>query len=250
MAQQTHTQLFADSVAQLIIDYLVDPVVIYIRDKPKDEEVTRDKIMACLKVPIPAPTQTVARSSQRVSSTTQPLSQGANGSRTRRSTKPTSDRPQCQWKFTRGVKNGTFCTSPASEDSIYCSACKTKKGAGGSGRKPSTTGEKPASSAAKTTKGNGKQPGLSVSTEESDDSTYEIDPSEFGETEDGCRLLLDKGSNFIIKVEDEENEIYKIVGYNDDSSPGKMRALKPADKAKAKELGLDIEFEDGVKKAK
>lgn len=248
MAQQTHMQAFTDSVAQLIIDYLVDPVVMYMKDKPKDEEVTRDKILSCLKVPIPVSTQTVSRSSQRISSTTQPLSQGSNGSRTRRSTKATSERPQCQWKFTRGVKTGTLCTSPAAEDSIYCSACKTKKGAGGSGRKPSTTGEKPAST--KPTKGNGKQPGLSVSTEESEDSTYEIDPSEFGETEDGCRLLLDKGSNFIIKVEDEDNEIYKIVGYNDDSSPGKMRALKPADKAKAKELGLDIDFEDGVKKAK
>lgn len=249
MAQQNYIQLFADANANFISTVLLEPIVNHYRDHP-DDEISKEKLLEILKLPAPAtpPVTTTARTPQRGTGTaaTQPLTTAPKRTR---STRTTADRPRCKWVFTKGTNQGKQCPGYAAEDSEYCSACKNKKGAGGSGRKAAnatggtTTTKAPAKGGAKT----GFTAAAKAEAKEAPQETeYEVSVDDFGESTDGYALLLDSGSGFVLKQVDDDT--FTVVGFCDDAENKVMRALTKAEKEQAKKL-LQLEIEDGVELA-
>jgi hypothetical protein len=239
MAQQTQTynQLFAETSANFISTVLIDPIVNYYKENP-GAEITKEKILSILNLPVPQRTTATA--------TNQPLTTAAP--KRTRNTRGGADRPRCKWIFTKGVNEGKQCTGYAMENSEYCSACKNKKGAGGSGRKSSNSGGGNKASA----RADASKPAFTASVKPeakkpSDEETdYEVGVDDFGEAKDGSTLYLDPGSKFVLKEVDEDT--YTVVGFCEDPGSKTMRPLTKAEKEKAKKI-LGLEVEDGVEMA-
>ncbi len=227
MSQPTNIQVFTESVSGFVSSVILEPIVDYLKDKTK-EEITKDKLIEVLKLPAPT---TVARTPQR---TSQSLTSSA--SRTRRTSKVNTNQAKCEWVFTKGASVGQRCDNPAMENSKFCSSCKDKKGAGGQGRKPGGNTEKAGSKA---------KPGLTTKVEKQE----EEDPMSvvgYGKTKDGIDLVWDQDSKFIMKVIDDANGVYSVVGVHD-TEKDTMRPLTKTDKERIKKIfGSSMDYEDGV----
>lgn len=243
MAQPTYLQVFTDAIANLVVSSLVDPIVSHFKDHP-DDEINKEVLLGILKLPASQP---AARTPQRATGTpvAQPLT--ATVPKRTRSTKSTGERPQCKWIFTKGTNTGKRCLGSVAEDSEFCSACKNKKGAGGTGRKASgtgaaaVTGGKPTSKSSKT----GFTATSKAKEVEQEEATQEISVDEFGTSTDGHALLIDGNTNFILKEFEDE---YTVVGYCDDPENKTMKPLTKQQKEQAKKI-LQLDFEDGVELA-
>lgn len=239
MSQQSYLQVFTDSTANFVVSVLLTPVCNWIREHP-DDEVTEEKLLEVLQLPS-------AKTPQRIpSSTPQPLATGA-AKRTRRTTATTSNRPQCKWFFTKGDNIGKQCTGYAIEGSEYCSACKNKKGAGGTGRKAAAAAGTTTKTTSKPPTKAGFTPAAKVSEDSppDEDADYELTVEDFGVATDGCQLFVDPGSKFVLK---ESGSSYTVVGFCDnpkDKNSPVMRPMTKAEKEKAKKL-LSLPIEDGV----
>lgn len=255
MSQPSYLQSFIDANASFISSILLDPIVKHYEENPQDE-ISKEKLLEILKMPM-SPTLT-SRTPQRVAA--QPLATAAP--KRARKAAGTSGRPQCKWFFTKGANVGKQCTSSATEDSEYCSACKGKRGAGGPGRKttgivnenkaPARTRTTASTTAARTpprtTRGALTQP-KQEPVEEPVEIEQEVKVDSFGMTTDEYPLVIDCSTGFILKEIDRDNGIYTVVGICDNPDEDKvMRPLTPTEKTRAKEL-LSLKIEEGVEMA-
>ena len=233
---QTHLQNFTEATASFVIVSIIRPIVEWSAENP-EAAITEEALMALLKLPTPVVS---APSTPQRSVTTQSLV--PTGVKKARRTGTTTERPRCKWIFTKGDNSGNQCTGYAIENLEYCSACKNKKGAGGSGRKIPSTG----TPAPKTTSSRIPKTGLTAKQETKEtpeEENYEITVDPFGRTTDDKELLIDPPSGYVLK---DTNGSFTIVGYSDNPDSKTMRPLTKAEKEKAsKKLGIPTE--DGVK---
>jgi hypothetical protein len=239
MAQQNYLQEYIDQHTSFLSSVVLEPICAWFKEHP-GEEISVEKLMDVLKLPKPA---TISTPRGRATATNQSLASAAP--KRTRSTKSTSDRPQCKWTFMKGDNKGKQCPARAAEGSEYCTACSKKKSIGGTGRKSSSASESKSKTGSKASAGAAKK-GLTATAKsepKKEDVEYEISVDEFGTSTEGHALVIDSGSGYILKEADEET--YTIVGICDDEEAKTMRPLTAAEKKKAATLlGLDIE--DGV----
>lgn len=201
---QSHLQQFTEATANYITSCLLSPICDWIKKHP-NEEVTPEKLIKVLELP----------TAKKAVSTPQPLAP----KRTRRTT-PTSNRKQCRWVFKSGAREGEQCTGLAQEGSDYCSACKNKKGAGGTGRssKPKTKGLTP---------------------KEEPEDEKEMVAKQFGQSSEGEELFIFEENGYVLVERDGD---FMVIGISDDGKT--MRKLSATEKTKAIRLGL--EHLDGI----
>ena len=239
MTTQSYLEIFTEANSNFITTVMIDPIVAHYKNNP-DDEITHEKIMEILK--LPAPSGKIGTPQR--STTQQPLTTTT----TKRSrSKVTEGQPQCKWIFTKGDNIGQRCQGKAVEGLDYCSACRTKKGAGGSGRKASSTGNK-ASVAAGAPKGagttKGKSTGASTAkTKNPPEKVVEVSVEDFGHTTDGYVLVVDTNSNYILK--EYPGGVYTIVGICDNPDETTMRELSEAEIEQGRK-SLQLEYEQGV----
>lgn len=260
MAQTSYLQQFIDANANFIAGVLLTPICKWLKENP-EEEVTEEKLMEVLKLPAPVASP-ATKTPQRVTST-QPLTTAASKrTRTTKAATPSAERPRCAWVFTKGTNQGKQCPGYATDDSKYCSACRNKKGAGGSGRKASekdgekatttkSTAVKAATGAAgKAAKGSLTAPKKTKEPEPVEDDDYEPDENaegtelliiDFATAKDGSILVLEEKHRYVLKDIGDDNFI--AVGRSTDGQT--MKPLTKEEKAEVKRL-FDFDYEDGV----